>query len=307
MEGGEGVTATSHEASLARPEPAAPRPAPAKRRRRRGWKLQLWHIVLLPIALTWIYPFLWMVSASFKSQSEMFLNGANPIPQNPTVDNYIRAWVTGSFGEYTLNTVVFSVLVVAIKVVVTALAGYALSLRPFPGKKIIVGVLVASMFVPHGYTIIPTFFVVGSIGLSNSLVGAALAQAGPGLVVAVLLYMGFFNGIPKELREAALVDGAGFFRTFVSVMAPLAKPVTGTVVLLNFISAWNAFFVPLVFTLGNPENRTLGVGMYSFFGIYSSDWTGLAAGAVISVVPIIIVFLFLQKAFVEGVAGAVKA
>jgi raffinose/stachyose/melibiose transport system permease protein len=119
--------------------------------------------------------------------------------------------------------------------------------------------------------------------------------------------MGFFNGIPSELREAATLDGAGYLRTFFSVMLPLAQPVTGTVVLMNFIGAWNAFLVPLVFTLGNPELRTLGVGMYNFFGTDTTDWAGLAAGATISVVPIVIVFLFLQKSFVEGVAGAVKS
>src|SRR5699024_3478614 len=101
------------------------------------------------------------------------------------------------------------------------------------------GILVTAMFIPHGYTIIPVFELVNSLGLQNGLLGAAIAQAAPGLVVPVLLYVGFFGGIPQELSEAARVDGAGYLRTFFSVMLPLAKPVTGTVVLMNFITSWN--------------------------------------------------------------------
>jgi raffinose/stachyose/melibiose transport system permease protein len=197
--------------------------------------------------------------------------------------------------------------VVVLVLLVASTAGYALARPGLPGKKVLVGSLVATMFIPHGYTIIPTFIVVNGLGLGNGLLGAALAQAGPALVVPVLLFMGFFSGIPKELEEAARMDGAGYLRTYWRVMLPLAKPVMGTVALMNFIGAWNAFFIPLVFTLGNPDLRTLGVGMYGFYGQDTTDWTGLAAAACISVVPIVIVFLFLQRTFVEGIAGAVKS
>lgn len=273
---------------------------------RMKWRWQLWHLLLVPFCLMWIYPFLWMVFSAFKTQREMLLGGAGLWPSEWTLENFIRAWTVGRFGDYTLNTVVFSIIVVLLTVVTSSLAGYALS-RPLPGKKLIVGIMVGAMLVPAGYTIIPVFLLVSSLNLQNGLAGAGIAQAAPGLVVPVLLYMGFFSGIPKELREAATIDGAGYLRTFFSVMLPLAKPVTGTVVLMNFVGAWNAFLVPLVFTLGNPELRTLGVGMYNFFGTDTTDWAGLAAGATISVVPIVIVFLFLQKSFVEGVAGAVKS
>jgi ABC-type glycerol-3-phosphate transport system permease component len=172
---------------------------------------------------------------------------------------------------------------------------------------VIVGILVGTMFIPQGYTIIPLFDLINSLGLGKGLLGAVLAQAGPSHVIQILLFMGYFSGVPKELEEAARIDGAGYWRIFWTVMLPLAKPVLGTVTLFVFISSWNAFFVPLIFTLGNPDLRTLGVGMYSFYGEFTTDWTGLAAGAFISLVPIIIVFICLQKTFVEGLAGAVKA
>lgn len=303
---------TTQDGPVMIPAAASPQVEPGQQKFRRGTsaaakRARWWHLILIPLSLVWVYPFLWMVSAAFKSPREMLLGGLHLWPKEFTLDNFVRAWTVGRFGEYTMNTLTFSIAVIVIMVVVSALAGYALSDSKLPGRKVVMGVLVAAMFIPHGYTIIPVFMLVNSIGLQDGLLGAAIAQAAPGLVVPVLLYVGFFAGLPKELREAAVVDGAGYLTTFRAVMLPLASPVTGTVILMNFIGAWNSFFIPLVFTLGRPDLRTLGVGMYNFFGTDTTDWTGLAAGATISTVPIIIVFLFLQRSFVEGIAGAVKS
>jgi ABC-type glycerol-3-phosphate transport system permease component len=288
------------------PAPAAPA-GPDRRNRWYRHRRKLWHLFLIPFCLLWVYPFIWMISAAFKSPREMLLGGLSLIPDEWTFDNFDRAWTTAKFGDYTINTITFSVTVVLLVLVASSTMGYALSKPGLPGKKVIIGVLVVTMFIPHSYTIIPVFLLINDLGLNNGLLGAALAQAGPGLVVPILLFMGFFAGIPRDLEDAARVDGAGYVRTFARVLLPLARPVIGTVALMNFVFAWNAFFVPLVFTLGAPELRTLGVGMFSFFGQEGTDWTGLAAGACISTVPIVIVFLFLQRTFVEGIAGAVKS
>ncbi len=293
---------------LVRETPAPPAPAgPDRRNRWYRHRRKLWHLFLIPFCLLWVYPFIWMISAAFKSPREMLLGGLSLIPDEWTFDNFDRAWTTAKFGDYTINTITFSVTVVLLVLVASSTMGYALSKPGLPGKKVIIGVLVVTMFIPHSYTIIPVFLLINDLGLNNGLLGAALAQAGPGLVVPILLFMGFFAGIPRDLEDAARVDGAGYVRTFARVLLPLARPVIGTVALMNFVFAWNAFFVPLVFTLGAPELRTLGVGMFSFFGQEGTDWTGLAAGACISTVPIVIVFLFLQRTFVEGIAGAVKS
>lgn len=118
--------------------------------------------------------------------------------------------------------------------------------------------------------------------------------------------MGYFSRIPKELFESAMVDGAGFLTIFLRVMLPLAMPVTATATLLTFLNTWNAFFLPLVFTFSRPDLRTVSVGMLAFSGEYSTDWSGMAAGAVISLAPVVILFFALQRYFVEGIAGAVK-
>lgn len=272
-------------------------------------RLRRWvpHLFLIPLVVVWVYPFVWMVSSAFKSPSEMFLGDPlSVLPTEPVVDNFVRAWDIGNFGNYFLNTVVFSAGVVAIVVAVSSMAGYALGRGSLPGKRLVVAGLVMTMFLPKGFTIIPLFVLISNLGLQNSLAGVILAQAGPAHIIAILLFMGYFAGMPKELEESAVMDGANHLQIYARIMLPLARPVIGTVALFNFIAAWNEFLVPLVFTLARPDLRTLGVGMYNFVGVDTTDWTGLAAGACITIVPVVLVFLRLQKYFIEGIAGAVK-
>jgi raffinose/stachyose/melibiose transport system permease protein len=184
--------------------------------------------------------------------------------------------------------------------------GYVLGRYSFPGKNIVVGLLVATVFIPQGYTIIPVFEVVNRLGLADTLWGVILAESGGANVLAILLFSGYFSQLPRELEEAAVIDGAGFVRVFVQVMMPLAKPIVATTIIMHFISTWNSFLLPLVLTLSRPNLRTLAVGMYAFRGEFFIDWSGMAAAATISLLPIILVFLVMQRYFVEGIAGAVK-
>jgi len=255
----------------------------------------------------WIYPFVWVLSASVKGQLEVFAAGLQLMPDAFVWENYSRAWVDGDFGTYMLNTILVTAFTVAIVVVRCAMAGYVLARYSFLGRKFVVGVLVGTLFVPAGYTIIPVVEITQRLGLLNSLTGVIVALAGGGHVAAVLLYMGYFRGIPRELEEAAVIDGAGFGTVFFRVMLPLAGPVTATVVVLTFLATWNAFLLPLVFTFSRPDLRTLAVGMQAFVGENSVDWPGMAAAATLSLIPIVALFLFLQRYFFEGIAGAVKS
>jgi raffinose/stachyose/melibiose transport system permease protein len=262
--------------------------------------------ILLPIGFGWIYPFLWMVSAGFKTTNEIFA-GLSLIPADPQPQNYARAWNDARIGEYFLNTVIVTVGSIAIVLVTVSMIGYVLGRYQFPGKKIIIVLFAVTVFLPEGYTIIPVFELINRLGLANSLAGVTLAQAGGAHVVMVLLFAGYFAQLPKELEEAAIVDGAGFLRVFWEIMLPLAKPIVATTIILQFMHSWNAFLVPLVLTLSRPDLRTLAVGIYAFQGEFFTDWSGMAAAATISLAPIVIVFLFLQRYFVEGIAGAVKS
>jgi raffinose/stachyose/melibiose transport system permease protein len=266
----------------------------------------LYHLFFVVFTIIWVYPFLWMISSSFKSQSEMFLNGLSLIPIKATFENYARAWEAAHFYQYFVNTVVMAVSVVLIVLIVTSMSGFALGRGRFPGRKVLIGLLAASAFMPKGYTILPLFKLIVALGLNNTLLGVILAESGGSHVLAIMLFLGFFMAIPKELEESAIMDGAGLFQRYARIMLPLSKPIISTVAILNFVSVWNSFLVPLVLTLNAPHLRTLGVGMYAFNGEHAIDWTGLAAGACMSVIPIIAVFLWLQKYFIAGLAGAVK-
>ncbi|MFD2082813.1 raffinose/stachyose/melibiose transport system permease protein [Actinopolymorpha cephalotaxi] len=262
---------------------------------------------LVGTALLWVFPFVWMVSASLKDNMEMFSGGLNLFPKDVVWSNYARAWNDAHFGRYLINTVVITVVTVAIVTIRCATCGYVLARYRFGGSRIFMGVLVATLFVPTGYTIIPVVKISMQLGLIDSLTGMILALSGGAYVSAILIYYGYFRKIPRELEEAAVVDGAGFVRTFFSVMLPLAMPVTATVAVLTFITTWNSFFLPLVFSFSRPELRTVSVGMQAFVGETATDWSGMAAAGVISILPVVAVFLFLQRYFVEGISGAVKS
>lgn len=285
-------------------KPRTSRPAARWRSR---WGVWLVTAILGVVALVWIYPFLWVLSASVKDQMEVFTSGLGLIPKVFAWENYSRAWNDAHFSTYMINTIIVTVATVAVVVVRCAMAGYVLARREFLGRKVVLGILVGTLFVPAGYTIIPVVEITQKLHLLNSLTGMVVALSGGGQVAAVLLYMGYFRGIPRELEEAAVIDGAGFLRIFFRVMLPLAGPVTATVVVLTLLSTWNAFLLPLVFTFSRPDLRTLSVGMQAFIGQNSVDWPGMAAAAVLSVVPIVLVFVFLQRFFFDGIAGAIKS
>jgi ABC-type glycerol-3-phosphate transport system permease component len=277
-----------------------------RRAARRGLRMGPTHVVLLVFGLIWLFPFLWTLGSSLKSADGFFSQGLNPIPKGIHASNYSQAWSEASFGKYFLNTVLISGGTVVLTLAATSMAGYVLARTRFPGRKLCIGLISLTMFLPHGYTIIPIFDIVQRLGLLNSLWSVIIVQSSSSLVFATFLFMGYFTSMDRELEDAAKMDGANFHQTFWRVMLPLSGPMLATVGLFTVISAWNSFFIPLVFTLSRPDLHTLSVGMYSFLGQNSTDWTLLCAGSVITLVPIVVIFLLLQRFFVNGLAGAVK-
>lgn len=264
------------------------------------------YTLLVIFAFIWVYPFLWMFSASFKSNGELFKDKTKLIPKQLVLENFERAWKTANFSRYFINTVFITVMTIIIVLVVTLMMGYILGRYKFKGKGIIMGVIAASMFIPMGFNLIPVFELISKMGLVNSLWGVILAEAGSLNVVFVLLFSSCFSQIPNEISEAAEIDGCGFFMLFTKIMVPLSKPIIGSVLIMQFIWTWNAFMMPLVLTLNNASIRTLAVGLYSLKGELMTDWAGIAAGGSIALIPVIILFICLQKYFVNGIVGAVK-
>ena len=192
-------------------------------------------------------------------------------------------------------------------VLFTTMAGYTLARTSFPGKRLILGLIALTLFLPNGYTIIPLFDLVTRLGLLNSLGSVIIIESAGGIIFSTFLFMGYFSSLDWDIENAAQVDGANFHQRFWLIMLPLSKPIIATVALLTFINSWNNFYIPLVFTLGVPELRTLAVGMFAFVGENTVDWTSLAAGSVITLAPIVLLFILLQRYFINGLAGAVKS
>ncbi|TDD63239.1 carbohydrate ABC transporter permease [Kribbella antibiotica] len=261
-------------------------------------------VVLLAVSFIYLYPFLWPVFSSFKSSNEMYTAGFKLWPEHWTGENYGRAWTTANFSRYLFNSVFYSTASTAITVIASALAGYTLARYKFPGSRVIGVLILAFLFMPTATSVLPIFELIQTIGLLNTVWGVLLALTG-GVGFSTLLFRGYFSAIPQELFDAAAIDGAGFFRTF-RLIFPLAKPIIATTAILGFTSSWQEYFVPLIFTLGNPELRTVSVGLRAFTQQYSVDLSGFAAAVTLSMVPIVAVFLFFQRYFIEGLAGAVK-
>lgn len=290
---------------MSRPELRTPR-APRFSRLSRPARANLIALpLLIVVGLVWVYPFLWIVAGAFKTQTGLFTGGAGLMPDQWNFDNFRRAWVDAGFSRYFFNTILYAVVSTVVELFKSALCGYILARYEFPGRKFLHRMIIATLFVPVASIIIPQFVLVERLGLLNTQAGVILAMSGAAGALYVLLFIGFFSGIPSDLFDAAKLDGAGFLRTFRLVL-PLAKPVIAVVVIFQFITNWNEFNIPLVFTLGQPDLQNLAVGMLSFKGEHSVDWTGFAAGMTLSVIPMLIVFVFFQSYFVRGLAGATK-
>lgn len=264
------------------------------------------HALLLVGGFFWVYPFLWAVGSSLKSQAGFIDEGLSLIPRELNWQNYVDAWTGASFSSYFLNSVIITACTVVGTLFLTSLSGYALARSSFPGKRIFLVVTVITLFLPRGYTIVPVYDLINRLHLLDTLWSVVLVQVAGGMVFNTFLFMGYFITIARELDEAAQVDGAGFNRIYWYVMLPLARPMIATLGLFAFIGSWNDFFTPLVFTLGQPQLRTLPVGLYAFVSQTSTNWTALCAGSIITLAPIVLVFVLAQRHIIDAVAGAVK-
>jgi raffinose/stachyose/melibiose transport system permease protein len=265
------------------------------------------YLILSVVSLLWVYPFFWMLSASVKSNNDIISSELSLIPAEIHLENYAKTWGQADFGRYFLNSVTVTFFVVLLVVAMTTLSGYVLGRYAFAGKNAALSVFIASITIPLVSTIIPVFQIVKSLGLLGKLSGLIIAQAGGTHVIFIMLFSSYYRQIPKELEEAAVIDGCGFIAVFARIMLPLARPMVLTTIIMESIWTWNSFLLPLVLTLNYPKARTLAVGLYAFKGENIVDWGAIASGGVLAVFPVIIGFIFCQKYFVNGVAGAVKS
>ena len=267
------------------------------------------HLIMFAFLLMVMFPIFYAFVSSFKSTAEILAAGTI-LPESWRWENYVTAWLTADFATYTFNSVWYAGLSVLIILVQAALTGYIFARAEFPGKKLIFAVKTAMMFVVLGTsTMYPELQILKSLGLSNSLWGLIVKLLFTSSITDIFLVRGYIFSLPKELDEAATIDGCSFIGIFFHVIFPLLKPVMATVGILAFNGAWSSYLWPMIVTVSEPSKRPLAVGLIALKGSTeaAAAWNIVMAGAMISSVPIMIIYVFCNKYFVKGItAGAVK-
>lgn len=285
-----------------------------RRRRSRGEHppFRLFHLVLYLImgagGASAIAAYLWVINASLKTNVDFI--GTSPFAVTTTwsFGNYVEAWQTAGVATYFGNSVLVSVCATAIGVGFAVLAAYPLARVRFRGSSIVLAVIVSGLMVPWMVTFIPLYLTLQDLGLLDSQLGLILVYATYNLPFNVYVMVGFMKTLPRELEEAAAVDGAGPATAFLRVIVPLLGPGMASITIISFLNNWNEFFYALVF-ITTPDRMTLPVGLWQLnqAATYGSQWVTLFAGMMITVLPVLVVFAFLQKHITRGLtAGSLK-
>ena len=261
----------------------------------------LTYIMLILIAIICAGPFIWLLAASFRSGQNIY--DISLIPENPTVENYVGVWEFLSVPRYLLNTVIITVGSIVLDVILSALCAYPLACMRFKGKNVVLSLLLASMIIPAAAGMIINYLTISAMHLLDTLAGVILV--GSVKVFSIILMRQGYLGVPKDLIEAARIDGAGELRIWWQIMLPGIMPTISTVIIFDFISRWNEFLWPII-VLQDPEKYPLAAALQYLNGSFNYKFGYIAAGAIISVIPVIIVFILCQKNYLEAVSGAVK-
>lgn len=271
----------------------------SKRRNAKLKKIGI-HAVMLVISFFMLVPFAWMVSASFKPEGDVFNMPIEWIPKVATMDNY-KAIFSGefNFGLFYRNSLIVSVSVTLLQLLTCSLAGYAFSKIKFPGRDNIFMAYLGTMMVPFQVTMIPLFIILRNLHLIDKLGG--LIVIGAFSTYGVFLLRQFYMGIPEELSEAAIIDGANHWQIYSKIMLPNLKPAMATLTLFTFLGQWNDFLPPFIF-LNSRNKMTIPLGLKAFATEYNVQFAKIMAGTTIAIIPILVLFLCVQKYFIEGVA-----
>ncbi|MFG3281023.1 carbohydrate ABC transporter permease [Streptomyces sp. NPDC048111] len=269
--------------------------------RRRKLPFSPWHLLLAPLAVGFALPLVWLIISSVMSDAE--INRFPPAlwPHGIDLGGYRYVLGNAMFPRWFLNSCIVACVAVASNLVLGALGGYAFARMRFAGSRVLLGLMLATMAVPFQLTMIPTFLVMKWLGLIDTL-GALIV---PSLVTpfAVFLFRQFFLTLPRELEEAAWIDGCSRLRVLVSIVAPLARPALATVAVLTFLATWNDLSWPLI-AINHDAHYTLQLGLTTFQGQHHTKWSAVMAGNVVTVLPVLVAFLCAQKTFIQSLTSS---
>lgn len=261
------------------------------------------YMFLIIIAVFFTFPLFWMLSTSFKGPENLFSYPPQWIPKNPTLANYQAVFDKVPLIRYFFNTVIITTMGVVLNLVLSAMAAYPLGRLKFIGRKLIFALIIAPMLIPLQGTMIVNYVTLKRISLVNTHLGVVITSAVS--IFGVFLLKQSYEIIPREIEEAACIDGCGEFRMWWQIMVPMVKPAIAAVSIFSFVTYWNYFMWPLI-VLKDKELYPLTVGLRALESTFDYNFRYISAGAMISIIPILIFFYFTQRYFIEGTKGAIK-
>lgn len=265
------------------------------------------HTILIIWSMSIIMFVVWMILASFKTNKTVFRQFW-ALPEKLSLVNFSRAWFNLDFGRYTFNSLFVVIISVALIIIISAPAAYALTRMKMRFSNPIAFFYLAGLGIPVELLFIPLFKIMAPLNLIDSLPGLIIVYVTLAIPFTVFLLSGFFLSIPSEMEEAACIDGCNEFQSFLKIMVPMAIPGIVTAGIFNFIGLWNEYMMALIFITGK-ENKTLSLGLYSLYSSlqYTSDWVSIFAGSVIVMIPTIIIYIILSEKLISGITlGAIK-
>ena len=260
-----------------------------------------YHTTMLLFAACWLIPILWMLSLSLSDNLLLKADSRHLLPQGATLTNYLDVLGTGMTGRWFINSMVVSTTTTIVTVIICAMAGYAFAKLPFPGRMLVYALCLAGMMVPKEAMFVPLFTMFSDIGLHNSYPGLILPRLA--FPLGVFIMTQFFSQVPREMEEAARVDGAGTWRIFISIMVPLARPSMIALATFAFVQSWNDYLWPLV-SATKPEMFTVTTGLASLQGNFAqaSELGALMARGVVGALPLLLLFIFFQRHLIRGIS-----
>lgn len=258
------------------------------------------YTVLIVVMITMLFPFLWMLSSSLKFDREIFTFPIQWIPETPVWSNYQDIWTRIPLATFIKNTAKLTLIVTVLQLLTSSFAAYAFSKLRFKGRDILFMAYIATIAVPWQAYMVPQFIMMRSLGLNNTHLAIILLQAFSAF--GVFMMRQFYQGIPDSLIEAARIDGMNDYQIYAKIMLPLSKPALSSLTIFTFVNTWNDFLGPLLY-LTRDELKTIQIGLRMFITQYSAEYALIMAASVVVLIPVLVVFLSLQKYFVEGVAA----
>lgn len=276
---------------------------------RLGWDGVRYGLLILYMVLC-LYPFLWMLSTSLRSSRSVFSAGLSLWVDNPEWANYQEIWDAANVPRAAVNTVLITAVCMAATILTTSMTAFAVTRSDFPGRRLVMTALLTTFLIPGEMLIIPTFYVnraLHLIGDWRSVIAVMLVMTAGAQVFNIYLLIGHFRTLPSELYDAAAVDGESYFGMYRRIAFPLIRPALATISLLTFMGVWNAYIIPLVYLAPLRDWQTLTIALIQYSKQFQTLYHVMAAGAVIVLIPVIVVFIFLQRYFIRGLTeGATK-